>query len=585
MYEEKKWKEILASLDFAFQPIVNVNTGVCIGVEALLRGYEKAGFSSILSVFDTALKDSFLYTLDLKLREKAVKKYLTIPFYNNCRLFYNLDMRILKQNNYSKGNTKKILETHGLSINSLVFDISESKNIYIESDIASLFNNYRDQGYNIAIDDFGSGLSSLEVLYKFEPEYVKIDKFFLHGIANDHKKKTFVAKALNLAQLFGNIVIAEGIESTEDFLMSKDIGFDYAQGFVIQKPQLDTGKLQYQYDHILKLIERSRRSDNTDHRFIHEQLEYVTPIIDELTTMPEIFDMFKSNENITYFPVINNASEPLGIIREKDLKKYVYSKFGKEILLNQTVGKTVKNFIYKCPITEIFKSVEKILAIYSMDEHTEGIILTANGKYLGMLNANSLLKALHEKNLSEARDANPLTKLPGNNSINEYMAETYYDIERNYVYIYFDFDNFKPFNDKYGFRLGDRAILLFANLLRDFARNGSFAAHIGGDDFFAGINLEKEAFKQTKGEIKKLMDKFSEDILPFLNEEDRKNGYIISTSREGERKTFPLLSVSAAVLNLTKNRKKTNLEDISQVIARLKKKAKSSKEKISTEKI
>ena len=67
---------------------------------------------------------------------------------------------------------------------------------------------------------------------------------------------------------------------------------------------------------------------------------------------------------------------------------------------------------------------------------------------------------LSEKNIAIARDQNPLTKLPGNTLITAYISETLNDLENTYVYVYFDFDNFKPFNDSYGFRIGDRAILL-----------------------------------------------------------------------------------------------------------------------------
>lgn len=220
-----------------------------------------------------------------------------------------------------------------------------------------------------------------------------------------------------------------------------------------------------------------------------------------------------------------------------------------------------------------------------MDEYTEGIILTANGKYLGMLSANSLLKALHEKNLSEARDSNPLTKLPGNNSINEYLAESYYDFENDYVYIYFDFDNFKPFNDKYGFRVGDRAILLFADLLRLKIGRDFFIGHVGGDDFFAGIKLGDTKPDLAIKEVKDMCKKFSEDILPFLSEDDRINGFIVSKSRSGRKKKFPLLSVSAAILHITRYRDNIPFEQLSSEIAGLKKKAKSVQEKYAVKKI
>jgi len=302
-------------------------------------------------------------------------------------------------------------------------------------------------------------------------------------------------KVLNLVHLLGNAVVVEGVETEDEYLVCKELGCDFVQGYLVQKPMLDISELQYQYDGVLNLIKKSRRSGSSDHRIIHEQLEYIQPVILNKTSMENVFDMFKENSEITFFPVVTEDGDPLGLIREKDLKKYVYSKYGKDILLNDCTGKTMKDFITRCPATEIYKSIEKVLDIFTMDENSEGIIICENGKYLGFLTAQSLLVALNEKNLAIARDQNPLTKLPGNNSIHEHISDTYYEKKKNYIYVYFDFDNFKPFNDKFGFRIGDRAILLFANILREFAGNKDFfIGHIGGDDFFASIAVKKDNF-------------------------------------------------------------------------------------------
>ena len=86
-----------------------------------------------------------------------------------------------------------------------------------------------------------------------------------------------------------------------------------------------------------------------------------------------------------------------------------------------------------------------------------------------------------------ARDQNPLTKLPGNNSIGDHIsASLEAQHPGRHTFVYFDFNDFKPFNDHYGFRQGDRAILLFAEIMQ---RNlpGTFIGHIGGDDFFAAF--------------------------------------------------------------------------------------------------
>ena len=169
---------------------------------------------------------------------------------------------------------------------------------------------------------------------------------------------------------------------------------------------------------------------------------------------------------------------------EKDLKEYAYSRYGKDLLLNTGLSKTLHDFISRCPVVDAHKPLEEILDIYALDERSEGIILTSGGVYPGFMSARALLKARNEKNIAIARDQNPLTKLPGNSLISTYIAELLCHSSHDYVYVYFDFDNFKPFNDTYGFRVGDRAILLFADLLKSCANGGAFVAHIGAMIFF-----------------------------------------------------------------------------------------------------
>ena len=572
---EKKWSRILENLDFALQPIVNINTGIVLGFEALLRGYQKAGFGTIKELFDTAFDENVMYTIDLHLREAALLKFKSLGFFNKCKLFFNLDNRVLSMPNYSTGNTYLLLKKHGLKPKSITFEISEQHKLDYNFEIKNIFTTYKEQEYKIAIDDFGSGFSGLLLLYHSEPDYIKIDRFFIEGISEDPKKKLFVQKVLNLAHILGISVIAEGVETEKEFFVCKEIGCDFVQGYLVQRPQTDINVLFYKYTNVVEMNKNHRRKNKSDIDLLYSQMEEIEIVDINNRSMADVLEMFQKHSKNTFFPVVDDNCEPMGLIREADLKKYVYSRYGQSLLLNMGVGKKIANFVTRCPSSDIYNSIEKITDIFSMDESSEGIILTQNGKYAGFLSARSLLRAINEKNLAIARDQNPLTKLSGNIVINSYISETFYDYNEDYIYVYFDFDNFKPFNDKYGFRVGDRAILLFADILRSHEKRETFfVAHIGGDDFFAGIKHEKGNFGKTLFIIEKIISKFKNDVETFYNEEDRQNGYINAKTREGKDKKLPLLTVSAAVLNLTTKRSEVSIEELSFIIAELKKKAK-----------
>jgi len=570
------WREIVEGLDFALQPIVCIHTGISLGFEVLLRNTDHAGYASIQDFFDDAYGERMLYAVDLWLREKAICKFKSLEFHRACRLFYNIDNRALLMPDYEAGNTSRILEQHNLPTGTMCFELSERHQFECFTSIKTTLNKYKHQGYRIAIDDFGTGFSGLQLLYHSEPDYIKIDRFFIAGISADPRKKLFVLKMLTLAHTLGIAVIAEGIESAEEFHVCKDIGCDYVQGYLIQEPRTALAELKPKYGIVMELNHNERRNLSPDHRIITDQMECITPIHIHQTDMTQVFEAFRMHKSQTFIPVINEKDEPLGLIMEKDLKEYAYSRYGKDLLMNVGLGKKLYDFISRCPLVDAHKSLEEILDVFALDERSEGIILTSGGAYIGFMSARALLKALNEKNIAIARDQNPLTKLPGNNLINAYIAESLCDLETDYVYVYFDFDNFKPFNDTYGFRIGDRAILLFADLLKSCANGNSFIGHIGGDDFFSGARLTNKNREHIMSRIQMLIRRFREDIMVFYSPRDRENGYLDGIDRDGRSRRFPLLTVSAAVLYLPKNRGALQLEDISLRIANLKKEAKRS---------
>ncbi|MCA1908712.1 MAG: diguanylate cyclase, partial [Magnetospirillum sp.] len=209
------------------------------------------------------------------------------------------------------------------------------------------------------------------------------------------------------------------------------------------------------------------------------------------------------------------------------------------------------------------------------------IIIVDDMKYVGFLSAHSLLRVINEKNLAAARDQNPLTKLAGNNLIHEYVSEALGATDVEYVLAYFDFDNFKPFNDKYGFRLGDRAILLFAELLaKALPRDTSFPAHVGGDDFFGGFR--RMGFEESLRVASDLCTAFARDVESFYDDETRRQGHIVGQDRVGNIVRFPLMTVSAAIVHLPAGRPLFSVDDVSQLIAELKKSAKKSPNRVAS---
>jgi len=146
----------------------------------------------------------------------------------------------------------------------------------------------------------------------------------------------------------------------------------------------------------------------------------------------------------------------------------------------------------------------------------------------------------------EAKGANPLTGLPGNITIARYIDECLVAGSMICV-LYCDLDNFKSYNDKYGFTKGDEAIIYTRDCLNAVAQRKDmqniFVGHEGGDDFVVVTPYDFwEPF------AKAFITTFDRGIYQFYNSTDARNGFIESVNRQGQRQRFPLISVSIAVV-------------------------------------
>ena len=169
-------------------------------------------------------------------------------------------------------------------------------------------------------------------------------------------------------------------------------------------------------------------------------------------------------------------------------------------------------------------------------------------------------------------DNNPLTKLPGNSSILK-SIQNMLDQKKPHAVCYVDIDNFKPYNDKYGFSRGDEVIRMvgriLVNVVQEHCGSEGFVGHVGGDDFVFHVPIEKaEAVCQD------VIKNFSALIPLFLDEEDLEAGYFTSTDRQGNVLKFPLTTLSIAVVPCEPCRY-SHYGEVASTAAKLKKKVKS----------
>lgn len=139
-------------------------------------------------------------------------------------------------------------------------------------------------------------------------------------------------------------------------------------------------------------------------------------------------------------------------------------------------------------------------------------------------------------------DNNPLTRLPGNTSIQHAITRA---IGTPMAVCHIDINNFKPYNDIFGFSRGDEVLRMLARIMFNAVKEsgGGFTGHIGGDDFVFIVPMERsEAVCST------IIDNFTAVSLDLFEEQDKQNGYFLGKNRKGEEERFPLLSIAIAVV-------------------------------------
>ena len=213
-----------------------------------------------------------------------------------------------------------------------------------------------------------------------------------------------------------------------------------------------------------------------------------------------------------------------------------------------------------------------IIMITSQDAQEDiliGLELGADDYVKKPFNERELLSRIRNifRRIDRNRNANPLTGLSGNLEI---QREIQSRIAKglSFAVIYADLDNFKAYNDAYGFTNGDRIIILSADVVRDqvvlWGNHDDFIGHIGGDDFIIVTTPDKAV-----NICEQIIGEFDEKVLGFYNDEDMSRGCITTRNRRGEIDTFPLMSISLAIVT-NERRELNNAIEVGDIAAEVK---------------
>ena len=406
----------------ALQPIVEVGTGAVFGYESLMRGHDRIGFQSPLDLLDQAYESGELLALEQMVSSRALAKFATLPDCSAATLFLNLDVRLIRDGNALVDTLLDQLRKANIPPSSVCFELSERFDNTQVPEFSGLIARLRRSGFKLAIDDFGVGHGEMKLLCDFPVDYVKIDRHFIAGLDSNPRKRHLVKNIVNFCHVLGVRVIAEGIETEAEFIACREFGVDLVQGWFIARPTTMITELKSAFPHLQEIGKVRRSTQSLDEVLIRKQIELM-PTVYEHENIEHVFDLFRRNPGQSFFPVLNANGEPRGIINEIHLKEYIYQPFGRDLLKNKVYERSISHFVDRAPIVGLDADAERLMTIFANMEGSDCVILTENMRYAGVVSAASLIRVMNEKRLKTAQDQNPLTGLPGNRAIRDYMRD------------------------------------------------------------------------------------------------------------------------------------------------------------------
>jgi EAL domain-containing protein (putative c-di-GMP-specific phosphodiesterase class I) len=127
----------------------------------------------------------------------------------------------------------------GFDRNKIIFEVTEQEQVVSQEFLVEVFEAYRKEGFRTAIDDFGAGYAGLNLLADFQPDILKIDMKLIRDINHNKVKQTLVRSIQQISEELGIQLIAEGIETEDEYKYLRDSGITLMQGYFFQKPMLE----------------------------------------------------------------------------------------------------------------------------------------------------------------------------------------------------------------------------------------------------------------------------------------------------------------------------------------------------------
>jgi len=526
-----------------FQPIFSFREGRIIGFEALVRGPEGSLLQTPAELFGTAAEEGVAVELNILCVQQILRAFAQRRLEGS--IFLNVSPQLILQRGFDRGRTERFMAEIGLTPERIVIELTED---YPTVDFRLVHESlmlYRSMGFRVAIDDLGEGFASLRLWSELRPAFVKADKHFVTGVANDPVKAQFLHAIQHIAENSGSLVIAEGIENAADFKVVKEMGIACGQGFFIGRPQDSpepnlTREAERAFaDARVPVIPAPRLRAGSEPT-AHELVRAVEPVA-PTTPLFVVAARFQAAPTLAAIPVVSAAGVE-GIVSRGCLDTLAAAGDAAEAGRAPCAGVADRAPI-KVEADLDLSALAAILAESDPRRLADGFVIVAGGRYVGMGTSADVIRSLQSSRVLAARYTNPLTMLPGQVPINGHLERL---LARKVPFTtwFIEVDEMRGLNDCEGFAEGDALIGSTARLLEDACEAGvDFAGHVAGGRFV--ILMQSDDWKSRAEEA---LARFPALIAQHVPPEALERGYFTVRGRDGRDSVRPLPKLGIGIL-------------------------------------
>lgn len=218
-----------------FQPICNcIDPSDVFAYECLLRGKnEDGGLISPQKLYDLARELGIMFQLDRAARLQHIDAARAAEIATN--IFINFNPTAIYDPTFCLQSTMQAIRDSGIPPRQFVFEVVESDEVDVAR-LTTILDYYRERGFRVALDDFGAGYGSVNLLTRLRPDFVKLDRELVREIDRDAYKSQIVSHVIAMSHDVGVEVVFEGVETHAEWQWAIEHHADYVQGYFIAKP-------------------------------------------------------------------------------------------------------------------------------------------------------------------------------------------------------------------------------------------------------------------------------------------------------------------------------------------------------------